>query len=73
VLEPSIIKLLAEELTQAIRFHWGVESNNLIRDVTFNEDLIKTKAGNQAQITAQLLSPAIELSENSLRKIFIPP
>jgi predicted transposase YbfD/YdcC len=27
-----------------IRFHWGVESNNWIRDVTFNEDHIKTKA-----------------------------
>ena len=61
VLEPNVIKPLAEELTQAIRFHWGVESNNWIRDVTFNEDHIKTKAGNQSQIMALLRGLAIEL------------
>jgi hypothetical protein len=61
VLKPNVIKPLAEELTQAIRFHWGVESNNWIRDVTFNEDHIKTKAGNQSQIMALLRGLAIEL------------
>ena len=38
VLESDVIKPRAEELTQAIRCHWSVESNNWIRDVTFNED-----------------------------------
>ena len=61
VLESGVIKPLAEELTQAIRCHWGVESNNWIRDVTFNEDNIKTKAGNQSQIMALLRGLAIEL------------
>jgi predicted transposase YbfD/YdcC len=61
VLESSTIKPLAEELTQAIRCHWGVESNNWIRDVTFKEDHIKTKAGNQSQIMALLRGLAIEL------------
>jgi len=61
VLESGVIKPLAEELTQAIRCHWGVESNNWIRDVTFNEDHIKTKAGNQSQIMALLRGLAIEL------------
>jgi DDE_Tnp_1-associated/Transposase DDE domain len=70
VLEPNDSKALAEELTQAIRFHWGVESNNWIRDVTFNEDHIKTKAGNQAQIMALLRGLAIELIRKSAPKNF---
>lgn len=41
------------ELAQAIRLHWGVESNR-IRDVTFDEDNIKPKSGNQAQIMDRL-------------------
>jgi hypothetical protein len=53
VLEPNVIKSLEEELTQA-SFSLGAESNNWIRDVTVNEDHIKTKAGNQAQIRALL-------------------
>ena len=51
----------AEELTQAIRNHWGVESNNWIRDVTFQEDKIKTDSGNQGQIMARLRSFGIAL------------
>jgi predicted transposase YbfD/YdcC len=35
-IESSSIQALTEELAGAIRFHWGVESNNWIRDVTFN-------------------------------------
>lgn len=37
------IKPIAEKLADAIRCHSGVESNNWIRDVTFDEDRIKTK------------------------------
>ena len=70
VLESDVIKPLAEELTQAIRCHWGVESNNWIRDVTFNEDRIKTKAGNQAQIMALLRGLAIELIRKTSPKNF---
>lgn len=51
----------SEDLVQAIQGHWGVESNNWIRDVTFCEDKIKVKAGNQGQIMARLRGLAIEL------------
>jgi predicted transposase YbfD/YdcC len=61
VLKAECIKPLAEELTNAIRCHWVVESNNWIRDVTFDEDRIKTKTGNQAQVMALLRGLAIEL------------
>ena len=69
-IESSSIQALTEELAGAIRFHWGVESNNWIRDVTFNEDHIKTKAGNQAQIMALLRGLAIELIRKTSPKNF---
>ena len=56
----------AEELTQAIRNHWGVESNNWIRDVTFQEDKIKTNSGHQGQIMARLRGFGIALIKKSL-------
>ncbi|MCX7206440.1 MAG: ISAs1 family transposase [Proteobacteria bacterium] len=52
---------LSKELIQAVQKHWGVESNNWIRDVTFGEDLIKVKSGHQGQIMARLRSIAVEL------------
>lgn len=55
----------SKELALAIRKHWSVESDNWIRDVTLNEDKIKTKFGNQAQIMSILRSLAMRL----LRKI----
>jgi len=42
------------ELFTAIRRHWGVESENWIRDVTFNEDNVKTKCADQAHVMACL-------------------
>lgn len=57
----SAAEPLVNELAQAIRQHWGVEASHWIRDVTFNEDGIKTKAGNQAQVMALLRSLAIAL------------
>lgn len=50
-----------QELASAIRKHWSVESDNWIRDVTLNEDKIKTKSGNQAQIMSSLRSLAMRL------------
>jgi predicted transposase YbfD/YdcC len=50
-----------EELFQAIRGHWGVEADNYIRDVSFQEDKVKTKQGNQAQVLASLRTLAIQL------------
>ena len=58
------------ELAQAIRQRWGVESNNWIRDATFDEDNIKTKSGNQAQIMGRLRSLAIELLRKTQTKNF---
>jgi len=68
--EPSTAKSLAGELAQAIRGHWGVESNNWIRGVTFKEDGIKTKAGNQAQVMGLLRGLAIELIRKTMPKNF---
>jgi predicted transposase YbfD/YdcC len=68
--EPSTARSLAGELARAIRGHWGVESNNWIRDVTFGEDGIKTKAGNQAQAMGLLRGLAIELIRKTSPKNF---
>jgi predicted transposase YbfD/YdcC len=51
----------AMALTDAIRQHWHVESDNWIRDVTFNEDNVKTKSTNQAQGMGCLRSLALRL------------
>ena len=51
----------ALELTGAIRQHWHVESDNWIRDVTLDEDHIKTTSANQAQNMGGLRSLAMRL------------
>ena len=51
----------AMELTGAIRQHWHVESDNWIRDVTFDEDNVKTTSANQAQGMGCLRSLALRL------------
>ena len=51
----------AQELTRAIREHWHVESENWIRDVTFNEDYVKTTSPNQGQVMGCLRSLAVRL------------
>jgi len=48
------------ELFDAIRGHWRVESTNYIRDVTFNEDHIRTKHPNQGQILSLLRTVALK-------------
>jgi predicted transposase YbfD/YdcC len=50
-----------QELFQAIRGHWGVEADNYIRDVSFQEDKVRTKYGNQAQVLASFRTLAIQL------------
>ena len=49
------------DLIKAIRGHWGVESNNWILDVTFNEDKVIIKAQNQAHIMGKLRAFALQL------------
>ena len=51
----------ALELTGAIRQHWHVESDNWIRDVTLEEDHIKTTSAHQGQIMGCLRSLALRL------------
>ncbi len=51
----------ALELTGAIRQHWHVESDNWIRDVTLDEDHVKTTSANQAQNMGCLRSLALRL------------
>jgi predicted transposase YbfD/YdcC len=50
-----------QELFQAIRGHWGVEADHYIRDVSFQEDKVKPKHINQAQVLASLRTLAIQL------------
>jgi predicted transposase YbfD/YdcC len=50
-----------QELFNAIRGHWQVESDNWVRDVTFQEDSVRTKSGNQAQVMAGLRTLAMRL------------
>ena len=49
------------DLFNAIRGHWSVEADNYIRDVTFREDDVKTKNGNQGHILAGLRTLAMGL------------
>ena len=48
----------------------GCGSDDWIRDVTFKEDSIKTKAGNQAQVMGLLHGLAIELIRKTWPKNF---
>ncbi len=50
-----------QALFAAIREHWGVEAENHIRDVTFGEDAVKTKNGNQGQVLGALRTLAVGL------------
>ena len=50
---------LQTALFTAIRQHWHVESDNYIRDVSFQEDQVKTKDSNQGHILASLRTLAI--------------
>jgi len=52
---------IQSELFTAIRRHWGVESENWIRDVTFNEDHVKTKRADQAHVMACLRTFVVQL------------
>lgn len=44
---------VVNETARVVRGHRGVEADNYIRDKTFKEDEVKTKYGNQAQITGR--------------------
>jgi predicted transposase YbfD/YdcC len=52
-------------LISAVRNHWAVESNNWVLDVIFNEDNIKIKSGNQAQILCRLRTLSADLIRRS--------
>jgi len=57
-------------LFNAVRRHWGVESDNWIRDVTLGEDQVKTKHANQAHIMACLRTIAMRLLRKTKSKNF---
>jgi predicted transposase YbfD/YdcC len=58
------------ELFTAIRRHWSVESENWIRDVTFNEDNVKTKCADQAHVMACLRTFVVKLFRQANLKNF---
>lgn len=45
-------------LVRAVREHWSVEADNFVRDVTFDEDHIKTQKGNATRIWAAIRTTA---------------
>ena len=59
------------ELFQAIRGHWNVETNNYIRDVTLKEDNLKTKyptiARNMATCRTGLLNLMYQLKPKNIK------
>ena len=61
---------LQVELFTAIRRHWRVESENWIRDVTFNEDKVKTKCADQAHVMACLRTFVVQLFRKANLKNF---
>jgi len=56
-------------LANTIRKHWGVESNNWQLDVTFNEDRVRVKNGNQAQIMGKLRCFAMNLLRTATSRV----
>lgn len=58
------------DLIKALRGHWGVESNNWILDVTFNEDKVRIKAPNQAHIMGRFRGFTLQLLRKSGVKNF---
>jgi hypothetical protein len=48
-------------LTDAIRNHWGVESNNYVRDTTLGEDLVRARDAGQSQVLSVLRSLTLNL------------
>jgi predicted transposase YbfD/YdcC len=55
----------SEDLFNAVRKHWGVESNNWILDCAFNEDNIKIKSGNQSQVLGRIRGLCCDLMRRS--------
>lgn len=56
----STIPLIAEELCESVRNHWGIENkNHHVRDVTMNED--KSRIRNNPGIFARLKSFALNI------------
>ena len=53
-----------QDLFDAVRGHWRVESMNWIRDVTFNEDQVRTKDPNTGQILSSLRTMALTLLQS---------
>lgn len=52
------------ELFDVIRGHWRIESINWIRDVTFNEDHVRTQDPNTGQILSLLRTIALQLLQH---------
>jgi predicted transposase YbfD/YdcC len=48
------------ELSNAVRGHWSIETDNHIRDVTLGEDKVKTQKGNRTRAEATIRTIALE-------------
>ena len=54
-------KLSLDQLVEAIRGHWGIESDNWVRDVTLREDKIKCSQPERLMVLSVLISTANSL------------
>jgi predicted transposase YbfD/YdcC len=53
-----------QELFDAVRGHWRIESTHYIRDVTLNEDHIRTKHANEGQVLSLLRTVALKFLQS---------
>ena len=61
IIKQTIKQEVVETLAKTIRKHWGVESNNWQLDVTFGEDQVRVKHGNQSQVMGGMRCFAMNL------------
>ncbi len=54
-----------EELAQAVRQHWSVETNNHIRDVSLREDEMRSKKKSLQKTMAEIRTLAVTILENT--------
>jgi predicted transposase YbfD/YdcC len=50
-----------QEICEAVRGHWGVETNNHLRDVTLKEDSLRTKKKSISRVMTGIRTLAIKV------------
>jgi|LakMenE01Jun11ns_1017448.scaffolds.fasta_scaffold9785015_1 predicted transposase YbfD/YdcC len=58
----------SQEIAQTIRKHWGIESDNWVRDVTFREDKIRSKNNEMIKVLAVFITATLNLIRQQKHK-----